>query len=97
MDQLPHDLGLLAFATTEVPGGVPLDPIGMAGCRAFVAPANFLGFSGSNGSAEVAVAIPTTITLLGMTFANQAIVFDSSAGNTAGAVVSDAARAIVGG
>ena len=73
-----------------------LDPLGMPGCSAHVSPDAVLFVAGSGGEAKFTITVPYQPSLLGLRFYNQAFVLDPAA-NALGAVVSDAAAALIGG
>jgi hypothetical protein len=84
--------------TTSTLGPLPLDlgALGMPGCSLRVSN-DFVRFLvGSGGSASHALAIPNSLALVGARFYQQALVLDPAAGNVLGAVVSDAAAAVIG-
>jgi hypothetical protein len=98
-DRLPVDLalGLLGFSNTlfsGVPLPIDLGVIGAPGCAARVsADMDFLLF-GAGQQATLAVAVPSSTTLLGVPFFTQAAVLDNT--NALGAVLSDAWAGVVG-
>jgi hypothetical protein len=99
--ELPVDAAFLVVGfgtTTSNFGPLPLAlaPFGMPGCTARVGDdaVHFLG--GSDGEARWTLGIPHDAGLVGVTFHLQAVVLDPIA-NPAGAVLSDAMRALVGG
>jgi hypothetical protein len=73
-----------------------LNSLGMPGCIAFVSADSAAIVVGAGGSALWSTSIPDLPILVGLTFYQQAIVIDPLAGNSMGAVMSDAATAIVG-
>ena len=83
--------------TASTLGALPLDatPFGMPGCtlRTSIDAVTFL--VGAGGQAVFTMAIPNLASLVGATFHQQAMVLDPGA-NTLGAVLSDAATAVVG-
>ena len=84
--------------TSSSLGALPLDltAFGMPGCTAFVSQ-QFLSFvAGVNNQATCILPIPNLAGLVGTTFYQQAMVLDPGAGNSTGAVMSDAATAVVG-
>lgn len=93
--ELPLGAALFAFGWNRVPGGASLAPLGMPGCTAHVVPDAFVPLVGANGSAVFTLPLPFDGTLVGATFHQQAFVLDPNA-NALGAVLSDAATAVVG-
>lgn len=83
----------LGFARTTP---VPLDFAGMPGCESHISLDQITFVAGQGGVATMAVPIPDRRSLIGARFYHQAYVLDPNAGNTAGAVVSAAAEAVVG-
>jgi hypothetical protein len=73
-----------------------LAAIGMPSCNAHVSADATTLIVGSSGTATFRLPIPNALPLLGVHFYNQAFVPDPGAGNVLGAVVSDAAAAVVG-
>lgn len=68
----------------------------MPGCSAALVPDAVVLVSGAAGNAVFEMPIPNDAGLIGLRFHNQAFVLDPNAGNPLGAVVSDAAEAVVG-
>jgi hypothetical protein len=93
--ELPFGAALFAFGWNRVPGGASLAALGMPGCTAHVVPDAFVPLVGANGSAVFTLPLPFDVRLLGATFHQQAFVLDPNA-NALGAVLSDAATAVVG-
>ncbi|MCA8950433.1 MAG: hypothetical protein KDE27_13085 [Planctomycetes bacterium] len=91
---LPQDTAIVAFGWNRVPP-TPLATFGMPGCNRHVSLDAALLIAGADGVAEWPLAIPNVAGLVGQRFHNQAIVFDPNV-NAAGAVVSDAAEAVIG-
>lgn len=65
-------------------------------CNLHISTDGLLVLVGQSGFATWELPIPDAPSLVGVTFYNQALVIDPQAGNGFGAVVSDAARAVVG-
>ena len=91
---LPRATALMAFGLRRV-GPVSLAGVGMPGCAQMVAVDALTLVVGNDGSAEWRLPIPDAPTLVGVSFHNQALVFDPGA-NAAGMVASDAATGVVG-
>jgi hypothetical protein len=91
---LPQDLAVLAFGWSQQ-APAPLAAIGMPGCFQHVAADAVFVLSGQGQQATMAFPVPDWPGLVGARFYNQAIVLDPGA-NTAGAVVSEAAEAVIG-
>lgn len=73
-----------------------LAAFGMPGCFARCSDDAVSFVSGSGGSASYQLAIPASLVLLGVRFHQQAVVLDPGAGNPLGAVISEAAEALIG-
>lgn len=100
--QLPLGAAVLTtgFSSSASPFGplpIALAQFGMPGCSYFVSPDTSLFVFGQNQQAVVEWDLPNSAGLLGVRFHQQALVLDGGAGNPAGAVVSSAATAVVGG
>jgi len=99
---LPSDAAFL-FAglsnTTSALGPLPLSltSVGMPGCTLYVSTDFTTLLVGANQQATYNLPIPNVSGLVGAVFFQQALVIDSGAGNSLGAVMSDAAAAVVGG
>ncbi|MBK8101398.1 MAG: hypothetical protein IPK26_30310 [Planctomycetes bacterium] len=93
---LPANQALMLLGFEPAPG-LPrnMDRFGLTGCLLQVAPDAVSAWAGTGGTAVFSLPIPDAVELIGIRFANQAFVFDPT-GNPAGAVLSDAARAVVG-
>jgi hypothetical protein len=98
---LPQNAAVLVVGFSNVTsafGPLPLDltVLGMPSCFGRVS----LDFSalvlGSGGSAAFPLVVPSLPSLAGTIVHSQAIVFDATAGNPAGLVMSDAATLVVG-
>jgi hypothetical protein len=92
---LPVEAAVLAFGWQDSPG-VSLGSIGMPGCVQYVTVQSWVFLHGNNHQAPYQMPIPNWTGLIGLSFFNQAIVFDPASGNALGAVVSDAARGTIG-
>jgi alpha-tubulin suppressor-like RCC1 family protein len=92
---LPQHLAILAFGWNAI---APLDLgfVGMPGCSLHVDPAAFVPLVGQGQQAVWEVAVPDAPPFLGVRFYAQALVLDSGAPNGFGAVVGDAAEAVIG-
>lgn len=91
---LPNDLAVMLFGWQRT-GPIPLGGIGMPGCNLEVSLDAAIALVGNGGQAEFDLAIPDTVSLVGVSFANQAAVVDLAA-NAAGLVLSNAAEGVVG-
>jgi alpha-tubulin suppressor-like RCC1 family protein len=101
LDNLPADLAVLftGLSTTSSRfGPLPLElsVLGMPGCAAYVSDDAVTVVAGSGNRARFTLAIPNAPNLVGLPFHQQALVLDPGAGNALGAVLSDAATAVVG-
>jgi hypothetical protein len=92
---LPVSTAVMALAWQRV---TPLDLafLGMPGCGWHTAIDGTAILTGQNGQARWSLPIPDVASLVGFRFYNQALVLDPAAGNGFGAVVSDAAEAVIG-
>jgi len=102
LDHLPVNAAFLiaGFSNSNSAfGPLPLDlgPIGMPGCAARVSIDFVALVLGSGGFADHRLPIPNVPGLVGVHFYQQALVLDPGAGNALGAVMSDAAAAVIGG
>jgi hypothetical protein len=73
----------------------PLDAIGMPGCAVHITADAAVFLAGQQNTATWQLPIPNDPNFVGARFYNQAVVLDPSA-NPAGAVISDAAEAVIG-
>jgi hypothetical protein len=101
LDRLPQNLAILMeglSSTTSAFGPLPLalGGFGMPGCFGRVSLDATRVVYGTGNSASFSLTVPNNPALIGVTIFQQALVLDPAAGNPAGAVVSDAARATVG-
>ena len=69
-------VAVLAISLTVIPGGAPLDSIGMTGCLGYVTPDLLFTVAGTGSSANWFGALPQDPLLLGSTFYSQGIVLD---------------------
>lgn len=92
---LPADVCVLAMGFQPLVG-IPLASLGMPGCDWHVALDGTVVLVGQDHLVKWQLPIPDAGVLVGRRFYNQALVLDPLAGNAFGAVVSDAAEAIVG-
>jgi hypothetical protein len=102
LNHLPQNLAIMLLGlrnTTSSYGALPLEltGFGMPGCFGRVRPDVSVAVSGTGNAATYTFAIPNNTALLGLRFYHQAVVVDPNAGNALGAVMSDAAAAVVGG
>lgn len=93
---LPLDLAFLVFGWERLPSPVDLGFLGMPGCNLHVSLDAILPVTGTNHQAKWSLPIPNDPVWVGTRFYNQALVPDPAAGNSFGAVVSDAAEAVIG-
>lgn len=96
-DRLPANAALLAFGWNRLSPPVSLASLGLPNCSAPVYPDAVVFLAGTAGKAQCTLSIPYAPSLVGVRFHHQAIVLDPGAGNPLGAVLSDAAEAVVGG
>jgi hypothetical protein len=91
---LPVDAAFLIAGFSR--SSLALDAYGMPGCTAYpgLEAVRFTG--GANHQAVAMLPIPNLAVLVGATFHLQALVPDPGAGNALGAVMSDAATAVIG-
>ena len=93
---LPLDLAFLVFGWQKAPAPIDLGFVGMPGCDLHVSLDAIVPIVGANTQAKWFLPIPGDPALVGTRFYNQALVPDPAAGNGFGAVVSDAAEAVIG-
>ncbi|MFN7589981.1 MAG: RCC1 domain-containing protein [Planctomycetota bacterium] len=93
---LPLNVAMLAMSFQQPPQPVSLGFLGMPGCEWHVGLDAVAVLVGQSEQAKWLLPIPDLPQLLGATFFHQALVLDPQAGNTFGAVVSNAARGVVG-
>lgn len=91
---LPQNTAMVAFGWNRI-SPVSLAPQGLPGCFQDIGIDAAVFVAGQGNAALFSLPIPDWSGLVGMTFYNQAIVFDPGA-NAAGAVISDAAEAVIG-
>lgn len=91
---LPQDCAFVVFGWNQL-APTALSPQGMPGCFQHVTVDAAFFVSGQHGYAGFELPIPDWPGLVGLSFYNQAIVFDPGA-NALGAVVSDAAKGVIG-
>ncbi len=87
---------MMLLGWTRLAAPLPLAAYGMPGCASRVPPDAIFVLVGSNNQAKYSLPIPDDPRLVGLRFYHQALVFDASAGNLSGAVVSDAAEGVIG-
>jgi hypothetical protein len=78
------------------PQPLNLAVLGMPNCSAALIPGAVAAVLGAGGNAAFELTIPNQLGLVGLRFYNQAFIPDPQAVNPLGAVVSDAAEAIIG-
>ena len=93
---LPLDIAFLVFGWQQLPSPVDLGFLGMPGCDLSVSLDAIVPLVGQNQQAKWFLPIPNDPIWVGTRFYNQALVPDPAAGNSFGAVVSDAAEAVIG-
>jgi hypothetical protein len=91
---LPENAAFMVFGFRSTTPS-PLDTYGMPGCSSHVSMDGAYLLLGQNHKAKYRLPIPDSPGLLGLRFYNQAVVLDSAA-NGLGAVVSNAAEAVIG-
>lgn len=88
--------GAFIFGLTSNPTGLDLSVIGMTGCALYASPHVALGTATDPlGVATYPLGVPNSTALIGARFYLQGFVFDTGA-NPLGAIVSDAAQAVIG-
>jgi alpha-tubulin suppressor-like RCC1 family protein len=92
---LPANSAFVALGWNRI-APLPLASLGMPGCDLQISIDDVAFVSGQAGTATHRVAIPNWPGLIGMHFFHQALVPDPAAGNSFGAVVSNAAEGVVG-
>ncbi len=92
---VPEDLALLAFGWQQI-APLSLASVGAPGCLVHVQVDATALLSGQGNQVRWQLPIPFVPSLVGIRFYNQALVLDANAGNGLGAVLSDAAEAVVG-
>ena len=92
---LPQSLAVLAFGWQRITP-LSLGFLGMPGCDLQITLDATAPLVGQNGQAKWFLPIPDDPQFVGVHFFNQALVLDPAAGNGFGAVVSDAAEAVIG-
>ena len=92
---LPVDIALLATGWQQT---APLDlgSLGMPGCELAVSTDVLTAIVGQSTRAKWSLPIPDLPALVGLRFYNQALVLDPFAGNSFGAVLSDAMEGVIG-
>lgn len=100
-DRLPHSIAILIVGFSNVTAPTQMLPMGLAaygmpGCDLRVSVDATAVIAGAGGAATFNLAIPTMLGLVDSTFHVQALVPDALAANGAGAVMSDAATAVIG-
>ncbi len=100
---LPAALSLIYMAVglsdsnwNGLPLPVGLGPFGLTNCTGYVSVDVGVIVFGAGGACTWNLPLPNNTNLLGMVFFNQAISIDPAVGNPAGAVVSNAGRAVIG-
>ena len=93
---LPADIAMMTMGWQPRPAPVSLASIGMPGCFQHISVAGAALLAGADSVVEWQLAIPSNPLLVGVEFYNQALVLDPGANNGLSAVVSDAAKGVVG-
>jgi len=93
---LPANIALMTMGWQQLASPVSLAAVGMPGCFQQISVDAAAAIVGQANSAVWNLPIPDLPDLVGITFYNQALVLDPAAPNALGAVVSDAAKAVVG-
>jgi len=93
---LPQSVAFLVFGWQQLPSPVDLGFLGMPGCNLHISLDTIVPLVGTNQQARWELPIPNHASWVGTRFYNQALVLDPAAGNGFGAVVSDAAEAVIG-
>jgi alpha-tubulin suppressor-like RCC1 family protein len=93
---LPANIALMTMGWQQLASPVSLAAVGMPGCFQQISVDAAAAIVGQANSAVWNLPIPDLPDLVGVTFYNQALVLDPAAPNALGAVVSDAAKAVVG-
>ena len=99
IQSLPNGVFCILLISTEIPGGVPLDGLGLTGCTAYVnlpEIASFFNLTIGAPSTAFSVAIPNNNVFLGLSLMTQAISDDLTA-NAFGYRVSNGVRWNIGG
>ena len=88
----------VVFVTSFAERTPPLDltSVGLPGCNSYLFAADSSFAVPSNGVATWTRTLPSNPALSGLGFVQQALVVDSNAANPAGALVTNAARAMLG-
>jgi hypothetical protein len=94
---LPEHAAFITFGWNRHPTPISLQPLGMPGCQQYATIDAHAFLMGNHHTALYRLPIPNLPGLVGLRFHNQALVLDRAANNALGAVVSDAAEAVVGG
>lgn len=84
---------VIGFSKTQT---VDLTDLGMPGCSSFLSLDLALPLNISQGSATWSFVIPGELALIGTPFYNQGFILDAQAGNSLGAVVTNAAEGLIG-
>ncbi len=93
---VPDNLALLAFGWQSI-SPVSLAVVGAPGCLLHVQVDGTVLLPGQANQARWLLPIPYVPSLVGTRFFNQALLLDANSGNGLGAVLSDAAEAVIGG
>jgi alpha-tubulin suppressor-like RCC1 family protein len=93
---LPNDIAVMGMGFQSLPVPVDLGFLGMPGCSLAISVDAVLGLVGQGGKGKWQLPIPNQPALVGVHFYNQALVMDLGAGNSFGAVMSDAMEGVVG-
>jgi hypothetical protein len=93
---LPANLAFLVAGWTRLAQPLDLASLGMPGCFVHIQGDAVALVGGVGGIGRFEMTIPNTSALKGLRFHQQALVLDPQAPNPAGAVLSDAAEAVIG-
>jgi len=96
VDRLPNNVALMAMGFQRSATAIPLGAVGMPGCNLHILYDATAILVGQGGKARFLLPIPDVPALVGLRFQNQALVLDTSAGNSLGAVMSEASEGIIG-
>lgn len=96
VDRLPNNLALMAMGFQRSATAIPLGAVGMPGCNLHIQYDATAVLVGQGGKAQFLLPIPDVPALVGLRFQNQALVLDTNAGNSLGAVMSEASEGVIG-
>ncbi len=92
---MPLNIGLMVTGLSN-PAPLDLAVIGMPGCHLRVSAESLMTLIGANNQATYDLSLPSNPSLVGVALYQQALVFDSGAGNAFQAVISEAPVAVIG-